>query len=102
MPPVPEVRAPLALGDQAALVDRARAALASGDAATAARLADEYDARFPSGVLGQEATVVRIQALVMRGDIASARVLGERFLAENGASPHAARVRRLLGIAPPP
>jgi hypothetical protein len=86
LPPVAEARAPLALGDRAALVDRARAALASGDAATAARLADEYDARFPSGVLAQESTVMRIQALAMRGDLASARALGERFLAANDVS----------------
>jgi hypothetical protein len=102
MPPVAASRASLALGDQAALVDRARAALTRGDAATAARLADEYDTRFPSGVLAQEATVVRIQTLVMRGDTASAHALGERFLVANPTSPHAARVRRLLGIAQNP
>ena len=48
------------LSDEVAALESARAALASGDAGGALRALDRYAADFPRGVLGQEATVLRI------------------------------------------
>lgn len=85
------------LADEVAALDAARVALSSGNAAAALRALDDHDRRFPGGVLGMEATVLRIEALVARGDRASASRLGRAFLDAHPRSPHASRVRTLIG-----
>ena len=85
------------LADEVAALDAARVALSSGNAAAALRALDDHDRRFPGGVLGMEATVLRIEALVARGDRASASRLGRTFLDAHPRSPHASRVRTLIG-----
>lgn len=88
------------LQEQIALIDRARTAARSGQpAATLAALA-EYSKQFPRGELQQEATMLRIEALVARGDKRSAAVLGRRFLAEHPRSALSGRVRQLIGETP--
>lgn len=93
--------APSALADEIAALDGAREALASGDAGRALRALDARDRAFPRGALGPEAMVLRIEALALRGDRAAATRLGESFLAASPRSPHASRIRTLLGIAAP-
>ncbi len=61
-----DTRSAHALGEQVALVDRARSALGAGDPSSALRLADEYDARFPGGALAPEVAGLRVQAIRMR------------------------------------
>ncbi|MGH7284739.1 MAG: hypothetical protein ACRELY_24705, partial [Polyangiaceae bacterium] len=56
------------LSPQIALLDRARADLASGDAARANSLAAQYESEFPNGAFSQEAEVLRIEALLAQGD----------------------------------
>jgi len=85
------------LGEQVASVDRARSALAGGDAAEAIRLVDDYDARFPGGALAQEATTLRIEALLKEGRSVDAAQVADRFLSAHPTSPYAAKLRRLLG-----
>jgi hypothetical protein len=85
-----------ALGDQVASLDRARAALAAGDATGAVQAIDVYDARFPNGMLAQEAAVLRIDALARLGRAGEAAELGQRFVAAHPASPYAAKVRQSL------
>jgi TolA-binding protein len=92
----------LGLGQQVAALDRARDALASGNAAGALRLVDEYDRQFPRGALAQEATALRIEALVQQGNRDAAGRLAERFLDANPRSPHAARIRLLVQRATNP
>lgn len=85
------------------LIDRARGALARGDAAQALSLLDTYAARFPKPQLRAESTVLRIEALVARGQSAAAARLGKDFLAREPNGPYARRVRSLLdraGAAP--
>jgi hypothetical protein len=94
--------APTSLTEEVAALDGAREALASGDAARALRGLDEHDRRFPGGMLGPEATVLRIEALLLRGDRASAARLGGAFLDAHPRSPHASRLRSLLGLGLPP
>jgi hypothetical protein len=96
-PTVLEPRPPaLGLGQQVAALDRARDALASGNAAGALRFVDEYDRQFPRGALAQEATALRIEALLQQGNRDAAVHLADRFLASNPRSPHAARIRLLV------
>ena len=80
-----------------AAIDSARKALAQGNAALASRLLDRYSARFPKPRLGAEATVLRIETMMARGDRAGASRLGKAFLANNSKSPYARRVRSLIG-----
>ncbi|WP_437288919.1 hypothetical protein [Sorangium sp. So ce406] len=86
-----------ALGEQVAMIDRARDALGAGDAAGCLAALDAHDERFPRSAMGEEATVLRIEALIRLGDRARAADLGQRFLASRPTSPHAAGVRALLG-----
>ena len=83
-------------------LDDARHALASGDAATSMRLLDAYGARFAQPILGPEATVLRIEALVALGRGDEARGLAGEFLASQPDSPYAERIRSLVGRAAPP
>jgi hypothetical protein len=85
------------LGDQVTALDRARRALADGDSRGALHALDDYEARYPHGVLAEEAEVVRVEALVAAGDHEGAARVGARFLASHPNSPHASRVRALLG-----
>lgn len=78
-------------------IDNARRALASGDAALASRLLDRYQTRFPKPRLRAEATVLRVETLIARGDRAAAMRVGKAFLASNPKSPYARRVRSLIG-----
>ncbi|HTN87691.1 MAG TPA: outer membrane protein assembly factor BamD, partial [Sorangium sp.] len=91
-----------ALREQVAIIDRARDALGAGDAAGCLSELDAYDMRFPRSAMGEEATVLRIEALIRLGDLARAADLGQRFLASRPTSPHAAGVRALLGATRDP
>lgn len=86
------------LADEVAALDRARGALASGDPRGAQAQLDAYQQRFPRGVMGPEATVLRIEALTAAGDRAGARSMAEQFLATHPNSPHASRLRSLVGL----
>jgi hypothetical protein len=104
-PPTPTTAPPppraASLSDEIAALDAANKALATGDAAGALRAADDHDRRFPGGVLGPEATVVRIEALALRGDREAATRMARAFLDAHPASPHAKHLRSLLGLTPP-
>jgi hypothetical protein len=86
------------LPEEVAFLDTASRALRDHDAAAAHAALDSYAARFGGGNLGPEATALRIQAFLEQGDHAHAERIAEKFLAQNPHSPHAARVRSLLGI----
>ncbi len=82
------------LHDELVLLERARQALAQGQAKSALAVLHTYDARHPSGQLAQEAIVLRVQALEARGETREADQLAERFLQRNPASAHAPRIER--------
>jgi TolA-binding protein len=88
------------LSEQVAALDRARAALDARDGAKARKLVDAYETEYPGGAFTQEAEVVRIEALSRDGNRAEAERAGKRFLAAYPKSPHAPRVRLLLGYDP--
>jgi hypothetical protein len=89
------------LRDELASLDAAHVALAGGDASGALRALDDHDRRFPGGALGPESTVLRVEALARRGDRAAAARLGEAYLAAHPRSPHASRIRSLIGAPTP-
>jgi hypothetical protein len=85
------------LADEVRALDGARTALAGGNARECLEKLDGYRAEFPRGVLGLEATVLRIEALAASGARTQARDLGTRFLESHPDSAHAARVRSVIG-----
>jgi len=85
------------LAEEVAAIKSAKAALASGNAGQSLREIDAYRARFPRGRLAQEATVVRIEALLKSGNASAANAAADRFLAANPDSPYSSRVRSLTG-----
>jgi TolA-binding protein len=96
--PVQEIEppTPAVLDAEIALLDAARDAVAAHDPNRALRLLDEHGVRFPKGQLSQEATYVRVKALLERGSRAEAELTSQRFLAAHPDSPHAKRIRALL------
>jgi len=87
---------PASFDDELALVEAARTSLATGDAAGCLSQLDEYDRRVRAGVFEREVAVMRIEALLARGEAARARALGEAFLTRSPDSPYANRVRSLV------
>ena len=83
---LPARRVPPDLEAEVATLGAARAALGGNDAPTALRALDAYDRAFPLGVLSDEATVLRIEALAERSD-PNAAILSERFVAAHPARP---------------
>jgi hypothetical protein len=94
----PPAAAPLdarRLAAEVALLDKARAALAS-DPAAALEALDEHARSFPDGALLAEADLVRIEALLATGRRSDATALANSFLSRYPRSPLAKRVRSLL------
>jgi hypothetical protein len=83
-----------------AALDSARRLLSAGNAQGALRALDGYQAVAKAGMLRQEATLLRIEALAAAGDQGSARRIAERFLREHPNSPHERRIRALVGEMP--
>ncbi len=101
-PPVTSVkRAPKPTGgslkDQVALVDQARKELGSGKPQAALSTLNRYHREFPKGALGQEAMLLRIEALAQMGSRSAARTLATRFLTRQPSSPHRKRIESLVG-----
>ncbi len=95
--PSARVQGPSSLAEELAILDQVRAALARGDATSALRALDQREVRFPRGSLGPEAALLRVEALLSRGDEAGARALAEAFLAAHPSGPHAERMRSIIG-----
>jgi hypothetical protein len=83
------------LGREVQVIDRARQALASGNALQALRELDAFERMASSGVLDREAQVLRIEALHRSGQKARARQLSEQYRGAFPNDAHAARLRSL-------
>jgi hypothetical protein len=83
------------LSVEIALVQQAARALASGDAEVAMGLLDTYRRDCPRGVLAEEASALRVQALVQTGHAAEAKALAHRLVA---ADPDGVLASRLRGV----
>jgi hypothetical protein len=92
----PAAGEPSSLVEQVQMIDRARQADRANDPIAAIAELDAYEARFPAGLLNQEAAEIRIDALLRKGDRALADQLAARFLARYPASPYAREIRARL------
>jgi hypothetical protein len=101
-PPKPVASGPVSTtATEVVALDETRQALTEGAPARALSILDRYAARFPRGAMAQEAAVLRIEALVRAGDVASARRAAASFCAAHPDSPYVARVQSLIaGDAP--
>jgi hypothetical protein len=82
--------------EQMRLIEAARAAVANGNASAALGAISSFNAKFPHGSFGQEAAVLRIEALGLEGNQQKAAALARSFLAQHPNSPH---VNVVQGIA---
>jgi hypothetical protein len=81
------------LAEETALLAASNAELRRGDARRALSLLDDYDRRYPSGVLREEVLATRVIARCQLGSDGAARRAADAFLARHPASPLAPRVR---------
>ena len=77
------------------LLDRTRAALGAGNAASARSLLRAYDDSRPSAVLRHEANLLRVRLLLAEGDRSGAASLARRIIAQNPESHHGDSLRSL-------
>jgi hypothetical protein len=99
-PPSPAPRpsqppAPPSLGEEIEALDAVRRALTAGDATRALALLDKHRVRR----LGDEATLLRIEALQRSGRASDAALLARRFVDDHPASPHLDRARAFTADA---
>jgi hypothetical protein len=94
-PPRTPIRAPDSLAEEAALIERARASLASSPADALARTL-EHAAQFPAGKLAMERELVAIDALGRLGRRAEARARAESLLERARGGLYEPRLLRLL------
>lgn len=85
--------------EELALVQSARASLKGGETESCLRTLDHYDRRY-HGVFVDEVAVIRIEALLARGERDRARTTAESFLAKHPDSPYENRIRSLLSKIP--
>jgi hypothetical protein len=90
----------LDLGAESALLDRARSALARGDAEAALSAITEHARSFPRGQLGEAREALAVQALVEAGRAGEARARAERFRARFPDSSYAPVVEAALARLP--
>jgi hypothetical protein len=90
-------RATADIAAEIGLLDTAKRQLQSGKPADAMTVLDDYRSRFPKGALGQEATVLRIEALEKNGQHGTAQALARRFVRHHPSSTYVTRVSRLVG-----
>jgi hypothetical protein len=83
------------LGEESALLERARRALSSAPAATLVLLR-EHAERFPRGQLAAERHLIEVDALYRVGRKSEAIALAHQLLATSGSELYSERVERLL------
>jgi hypothetical protein len=87
------------LAEETALLAESNAELRGGDAHRALSLLDDYDRRYPGGVLREEVLATRVIARCQMGltPDATSRQAADLFLRRHPASPLAPRVRSSCG-----
>jgi hypothetical protein len=79
------------------MLDTARSALAKGDAAGSITALDQYDRAFPAGSLHTESAMLRVEALLAKGDRTGAQKLAHELLAKDPTGPQARRLQTIAG-----
>lgn len=99
-PEKPALRERVSIAEEMRLVEAIRSTANGGRPAEALRLLEEYRVDFPSGMLAEEADVMRIEALSRLGRTAAAAELARRFLKTRADSPYVERVEQTLASLP--
>jgi len=99
-PPASAPAADPALAEEVAALQQVRIALAAGQPARALAALDAHDRRFPRGLLGIEAEVLRIEALARSGSAGVASARARRFIDAHPNTPYARRVQAIAGEEP--
>jgi TolA-binding protein len=86
---------------EVARLDRAKSAVAAGQGAVALQELDAYAREFPTGSLRGEATLLRVDALLLAGDRAGAAALAKALVVAAPQSPLAPRLRGIAGMSNP-
>jgi len=86
------------LAEEVAILSRASAELRAGRPAAALTALDEHRRKFPRGVLTQERSSARVQALCALGRTKEAQVELARLERASPSSPHVARARKACGL----
>lgn len=84
------------LREESRILGDARAALRSGDPASALKKLDAAGGQFPDGTLAQEREVLAIESLSRAGQHAAASARAVAFLQTYPTSPHAKKVRGFI------
>jgi hypothetical protein len=92
---VPPVAAASSLDQEIAWLEPARRALQANDGRQALAALDQAAPHVR--LLASEAALLRVEALLLSGRRAEAERLARPFLERHASSPHAERLRRLLG-----
>ena len=79
------------------MIDAARRELRAGNPGGAVAELDRYHRKYKHGMFGQEAVMLRIEALSRSGNRSAARQLAKRFLASKPSSQYAKRIESLVG-----
>jgi hypothetical protein len=96
--PTSSVRTPAVddLAAEVSAIDQARTVAAAHDPARTLALLDTYQRQFPNGSLQPEAQLLRIEALIQRGQRAQALPIARRLLEAAPDGPLAERIHGLL------
>ena len=96
----PAAPRPSSLGErlrqESALLTRARAELRSGNARAAQATLARIQRAFGNGALGQERSVLNIEALAAEGNVTAAARGARAFIAAHPESPHVVTLRRFV------
>jgi hypothetical protein len=98
-PAPPATAASASLAPEIAMIDAARRAVAQRRPDEALGILGRYGEQFPRGRFVPEATYLRIEALLQRGDRTAALDLGRRYLASTPDGPQAKHVRAILAAS---
>jgi len=93
--PPQQEQATASLASEVSLLARARRALFAGRADASLKALETYEHDPGNAVLRAEAELLRIEALVRKGNLAAARALAKRSLEREPNGPHARRLREI-------
>ena len=85
------------LREEIRAIDAVRSALSAHNPALALSLLRRYSSTFPNGTFGQEATVLRVEALEQSGQHQKAQALSREFQSKHPTSPLSERLSRQSG-----
>ncbi len=89
------------LSREVALLDQARGLLSRGQPRAAIAVLERRDREIRSGVLGPEARLLKVEALLRSGNRRGAEAVAKRELSRHPRGPHADRLLALLGEQKP-